>query len=460
MDKKITMPARKVDARKFDVVVVGGGTGGIIAAIAAARTGAHTALVEAKGYLGGTVVEGGTALHSFFNNWKTFDREKVQLVQGIPSELVDRVAARGGCTGHCEMESRYEYDSVCTAIDTEIYKLVAHEMVAEAGVEIFVNTTMSGTLCENGRVRAITVVNHSGVSALEADSFIDATAYGDLCASAGAAFTEPNDQSISAPMGVGGVDMDRYAEYFASLGMRTDFARGLRDGEPDGIIRVDGRTDLLPEEFREGARRLGMALAITTTHKEYFMFVKLNYMLPVSPTDRDAMSAAELELRRRQNEALALIRKFIPGCEKAFIARTTPSACIRRGRCITCDYDMTNEDVTSGRHFEDDVFEYGFHDEAPHFDVAQGGSYGFPYRAMLPVGLENVFATGMMVTSNHHAHMSTRNTVSCMAQGQAAGTAAALCALKDCTTRTLSYGALRAKLEEDGVYFGGVPEKK
>lgn len=91
MDKKITMPARKVDARKFDVVVVGGGTGGIIAAIAAARTGAHTALVEAKGYLGGTVVEGGTALHSFFNNWKTFDREKVQLVQGIPSELVDPV---------------------------------------------------------------------------------------------------------------------------------------------------------------------------------------------------------------------------------------------------------------------------------------------------------------------------------------------------------------------------------
>ena len=155
-----------------------------------------------------------------------------------------------------------------------------------------------------------------------------------------------------------------------------------------------------------------------------------------------------------------MLLNYVPGCENAYISRTPPSACIRRGRCITCDYDMTNEDVTSGRHFEDDVFEYGFHDEAPHFDVAQGGSYGFPYRAMLPVGLENVFATGMMITSNHHAHMSTRNTVSCMAQGQAAGTAAALCALKDCTTRTLSYGALRAKLEEDGVYFGGVPEKK
>ena len=459
MSGKIILPARQVDARRFDVVVVGGGTGGVIAAIAAARMGARTALVEAKGYLGGTVVEGGTALHSFFNNWKTFGREKVQLVRGIPAELIDRVTERGGCTGHCEMESRYEYDSVCTAIDTEIYKLVAHEMADEAGVSVFVNTMMSGAVVENGRVQAVSVVNHSGVSAFEADCFIDATAYGDLCAAAGAEYTEPNDKGISAPMGVAGVDMDAYARYFGELGMRTDFARGLRDGQPGGIIRVDGRRDLLPEEFRDACKALGMALAITTTHKDYFMFVKLDYKLPVSPTDRDAMSAAELELRRRQAKALELIRTYIPGCERAYIARTTPSACIRRGRCIVCDYDITNEDVTSGRHFGDDVFEYGFHDEAPFYNVAEGGSYGFPYRAMLPVGLDNVYATGMMITSNHHAHMSTRNTVSCMAQGQAAGTAAALCAGNALTTRALPYGVLRAKLLENGVYLDGIPAK-
>ncbi len=459
MDKKITMPARKVDARKFDVVVVGGGTGGIIAAIAAARTGAHTALVEAKGYFGGTLVDAVTALHSFFNNWKTFDREKVQLVRGIPSELVDRVIARGGGTGHCEMEMHYEYDAVCTAVNPEVYKLVAHEMVDEAGVKTFMNTTMIDTLMENGRVSAVLVSNHSGISALEADCFIDATAYGDLCASAGAAFTEPNDKMISAPIGINGVDMDRYAEFFKSYGAFSDCARGLRDGEENQIVRVNGNMALLPEEFRRACKEIGLPLIITATHKDQFLFMKLDYKLPVSPTDRDAMSAAELAIRKNQEKAIALLRKYVPGCENAYISRTPPSACIRRGRCITCDYDMTNEDVTSGRHFEDDVFEYGFHDEAPHFDVAQGGSYGFPYRAMLPVGLENVFATGMMITSNHHAHMSTRNTVSCMAQGQAAGTAAALCALNGHSTRALSYGALRAKLEEDGVYFGGVKAK-
>ena len=129
MQKHVTIPAQSVPVQTFDVAVVGGGTGGVIAAVAAARMGARTVLIESKGYLGGTVVEGGTALHSFFNNWKTFGKEKVQLVRGIPSELVDRVTEQGGCTGHCEMSEYYQYDAVCTAIDTEIYKLVAHSMV-------------------------------------------------------------------------------------------------------------------------------------------------------------------------------------------------------------------------------------------------------------------------------------------------------------------------------------------
>ena len=460
MEKKLTIPAHVVEAQHFDVVVVGGGTGGVTAAIAAARLGARTALVEARGYFGGTLVDAVTALHSFFNNYKTFDREKIQLVRGIPSELVDRVIARGGGTGHCEMQMHYEYDATCTVVDPEIYKLVAHEMVEEAGVKVFLNTMMIQAQVQDGKVGSILVSNHSGISALEADCFIDATAYGDLCASAGAAFTEPNDKRISEPIGISGVDMDKYAAFFESYGALSDCAYGLRDGQPEQLIRVNGRLSQLPEEFVETCKEIGLALILTATHKDQFLFMKLDYKLPVSPTNRDAMSAAELAIRKNQEKAIALLRKYVPGCERAYISRTPPSACIRRGRCIECDYDITNEDVTSGRHFEDDVFEYGFHDEAPAFNVAEGGSYGFPYRAMLPKGLENVFATGMMITSNHHAHMSTRNTVSCMAQGQAAGTAAALCAMNALSTRALPYGILRAKLLENGVYLDGVPKKK
>ncbi|UCE98874.1 MAG: FAD-dependent oxidoreductase, partial [Planctomycetota bacterium] len=106
-----------------------------------------------------------------------------------------------------------------------------------------------------------------------------------------------------------------------------------------------------------------------------------------------------------------------------------------------------------GRHFDDDVLVYGFHDFAPRFQIKNGGTYGIPYRALCVANIENLLAAGMMITSDQRAHMSTRNTVSCMAQGQAAGTAAALCAGKKCGTRDLKYAVLRGALEKAGVYF-------
>ncbi len=109
--------------------------------------------------------------------------------------------------------------------------------------------------------------------------------------------------------------------------------------------------------------------------------------------------------------------------------------------------------MIEGRHFDDQVFVYGFHDMAPRLQVKNGGTYGTPYRALRVAGIENLLAAGMMITSDHRAHMSTRNTVSCMGQGQAAGTAAALCSSKRCTTRELRYADLRAALEKTGVYF-------
>jgi len=177
MSQKIIIPAKEVPVQYFDVAVVGGGTGGVIAAIAAARTGAKTVLIESKGYLGGTVVEGGTALHSFFNNWKTFGKEKVQLVRGIPSELVDRVTEMGGCTGHCEMSEYYQYDAVCTAIDVETYKYVAAQMLQEAGVTIYFNTLVAGADVEEGHIRGVIVQSRvEGRLYFEASAFIDATA--------------------------------------------------------------------------------------------------------------------------------------------------------------------------------------------------------------------------------------------------------------------------------------------
>jgi hypothetical protein len=447
-------PARKLPLRKFDVVVAGGGTAGVVAALAAARQGAKTALIEAKGYPGGTVVEGGTALHSFFNLWKAFPGvEKRQVVRGIPNEIVGRLQKVGGTSGFAEMSVGYDYDSVCTAVDTEIYKLVAFEMLEEAGVFVAVNTFVAGAIRRGSRMEGVITQSRSGREAFLAKAFIDSTGYGDLAAHAGAKYTEPNDYPVVNSMSLANVSVERLHEYLKSRDAVYHYCEGPRSGKEGQIVRLHGTMAKLPREFAAEANRIGVAMVTTTVHDNYFMFIKVGYKMPVSPTSRDAVAKAELELRRRQAKAAELFRKYLPGCEKAFIARTSPSLNIRRGRVIACDYDITRSDVLDGRHFDDDVFVYGFHDSAPRLQVKNGGTYGIPYRALRVAGIDNLLAAGMLITSNHDAHMSTRNTVSSMGQGQAAGTAAALCAARNCGTRDLRYGDLRDALEKGGVYF-------
>jgi len=447
-------PARRLPVRRFDVVVAGAGTAGVVAALAAAREGARTAVVEVKGYPGGTVTEGGTALHSFYNLWKAFpNATKRQVVRGIPQEIIERLAKVGGTSGHAEMVKGYDYDSVCTAIDTELYKLVTFEMLAEAGAFVFVNTMVVGAVTDGSRLKGVIVESRSGREAFFAKAFVDCTAYGDLAAYAGAKFSEPNDYAVANSIGLANVNVEKYYEFLDSHDAVSELAYGVRDGQEGRIVRLNGRAARLPEGFHRGAREIGMAMVTTTVHDNYFMFIKLNLKMRQSPTDRDAVARAELELRRRQFRAVELFRKFVPGCEKAFMARTSPKLCIRRGRLIACDYDIRHEDVIGGRHFPDDVMVYGFHDSAPRFQVKDGGTYGIPYRALLPRGLENLLVAGMMITSDRRAHMSTRNTVCCMGQGQAAGTAAALCARRGCATRQLPYPVLREALEKGGVYF-------
>jgi hypothetical protein len=425
-----------------------------VAALAAARHGAKTALIEAKGYTGGIVVEGGTALHSFYNLWKAFPGvEKRHVVRGIPQEIVDRLAQVGGTSGHAEMLKGYDYDSVCTAIDTEIYKWVTMEMLDEAGVTVQLNTFLVGAIAEQGRVIGALTESRSGRAVVSAQSFVDTTGYGDLCAHAGAECTEPNDYAVANSIGVGGVSLEAYHAFMEAHDALAHYCEGWRSGQTGRIVRLQAYASKLPAAFADGARAIGMASVATTVHDDYFMFIKLNYKMPVSPTNRDAVACAELELRRRQAKAISLFREHVPGCEKAFIARTSPSLCIRRGRLVTCDYDISLEDVLEGRHFDDDVMVYGFHDSAPRLQIKEGRTYGIPYCALRVAGLDNLLAAGMMITSDHDAHMSTRNTVCCMGQGQAAGTAAALCVQQGCGTRDLAYADLREALEAAGVYF-------
>jgi len=452
-------PEQKINARSYDVVVCGGGTAGVFAAVAAARQGAKTAVVEQKGYVGGIAAEGGCGLHSFFNLWKAFPGvQKKKVVRGLPEEFINRLEKAGGASGHNETLMNFGYDSDTLCVDVEIYKLIALELLREAGVDVLLNTLVVGADQQNGAVKTVITESHQGCQALMAKVVIDATGYGDVCARAGAPLTEMRDYPVANSMGIAGIDIDSYYRFLKDNGALKEYARGLRDGKRDQIIRVDGNWEKLDPAFGRKAKELGMHTVTTTLHDRYFMFIKLNFMMDGCPTDRDALAQAEYELRRRQREALALLKQVIPRSENAFIARTSPTITIRRARCIRCDYDLSNEEIVAGTHFADDIFAYGFHDEAPALQISGGSTYGFPLRSIQVRGFSNLYAVGMMVTSNHHAHMSTRNTVSCMAQGQAAGTAAAMAAGgRYADIRDLPYPVLRDQLVKDGVWFEDEP---
>jgi len=226
--------------------------------------------------------------------------KKTQVVRGIPQEIIDRLMKVGGCSGHAEMLERYNYDSVCTAIDTELYKLVTFEMLVEAGVQVFVNTLLTGAIVDGARVRGAIVESRSGREAFYAKSFVDCTAYGDLAAYAGAKYTEPNDYAVCNSVGIGNVDIDRYYEFFRANKLSGQLARGMRSGRADQIVRAGADTSAINVPgLAEAAKAIGISFITTTVHDNYLMFIKCNLKLPVSPTSRDEVAKAELEIRKR-----------------------------------------------------------------------------------------------------------------------------------------------------------------
>lgn len=446
-------PEKKLPVKGFDVVIAGGGTAGLFAAISAARQGVRTLLIESKGYCGGIAVEGGTAIHSFYNLYTAFPGcEKRKVVQGIPEEFMDRLTEMGGSSGYPEMEGGRGYDSVCTAVDPELYKLLAFRMLKEAGVRVALNTMLTGAIMDDTRLRGVITESSAGREAFMADSFIDSTGHGELCAHAGAEYNVPNDYYSANCFGLANASIDDYHAFLESHAAVGQVCRGPLRGEDNKLIRVGAERLMIPG-LSDKAKEIGVSMVTTTVRDNYLMFVKCNYWVPGSVMNRDDISQAEMELRERMLRAAELYREYVPGFEKAFIARTSPGLTIRRGRLVSCDYDLTHEDVINGHHFDDDTFVYGFHDMAPRLQIKDGGTYGIPYRALCVKGIDNLYATGMMITSDHRAHMSTRNTVCCMSQGQAAGTAAALCAKMKLDSRGLPYDQLRETLEVNKVYF-------
>ena len=436
-----------------DVLVAGGGAAGVVAALAAARNGAKTVLVERYGFLGGSMINGAGPLHSFFNVYKAFPGvPKLQVVRGIPEEIIQRLAERGGSPGHLDQDKGGSYDSVITLIDWEIFKEVVFEMMEEAGVTLFLHTMIAGAVMDGKTVKGVFIQGKSGREAILAGTVIDCTGDGDVAASAGVGFVKKHDTtSAGYPFGMTNVDMDRLVKFLEKNDMVTQLVRAGGNGH---VFRLGFDLKKLPEfhdfmEKNEIWGPLGISL-----HENNYTYINGVGLGKVDATDTVELSKAEPILRRRAMELAQMLKKHVPGFEHAYVSWTPVAAGIRYTRAVECGHDMTEEEIVGGKRFDDEVMLYGFHDCAPKIMIRNGGYYGIPYRAFLPKGVEGLLVAGRMITSDWTAHMSTRNTVSCMAQGQAVGTAAALASRQGVVPRAVDVPELRKTLREQGVFLG------
>jgi len=188
---------------KVDVLVVGGGTAGVTAAISAARLGVKTIVIERYGFLGGLVTGGPTGMHTFFNCYHedgtpdVAESRKKQLIKGLPQEIADRLKGAGGGLGHVELELSKRFISVLTPVDPEVYKWLVMEMVLEAGAAVYLHSYVSDVITENGTVKGVIMESKSGREAVLAKVVVDTSGDADVASGAGAPFKFIESSGVS-----------------------------------------------------------------------------------------------------------------------------------------------------------------------------------------------------------------------------------------------------------------------
>jgi hypothetical protein len=445
----------------YDVLIAGGGLAGIAAAIASARSGARTILVEQAGWLGGMGITGATGLHSFFNIFDAHPgMDRFRVVAGIAQELVDRVEQMGGGMGHVRMERGGDFVSMLTPVEPETFKLAAARMCLEAGAKLLLHSTLDEVRSDGGHVEGVVVANKAGRTLLRATQYVDCTGDGDLAAWAGAEFVgfKPGERgaySAGFTFRLCNVDLQALEADLEKRGLITQLAHAIKPGQdrPDVV-----RLGINMRNLRESgvANAPGYFLSSSLRPREITYCNCINFG-PNDGLDVDALSAAETDLRGRMFEVAEMFRANLAGCRDCYVAGPAPSVGQRRSRAIRTCYELSETDCTEGRQFDDAIGIFSFIDNGRYF-VRDGGCYGIPYRALQPLGLDNVLIAGRMMSVDLVTHNSTRNTVCCLICGQAAGTAAAMAAKQHVTPAQLDTGRLRANLKSASVLLAPVPD--
>lgn len=441
-------------AEHYDVVVVGGGPAGVCAAIAAGRTGAKTLLLERYGFLGGM------STIALVYPWMTFHTvEGKQVIAGIGQEIVDRLQAMGASPGH--VRDTVGFVRTITPYHPEVYKVLTVDMLKEAGVKLLVHSFVDRVNVEGNRIESIEVTGKSGRLTIRASQFVDTTGDADIAFLAGAPCLKGRDednrtQPMTMKFRMKGVDLAKVKQYM--IDHPDEFYRKTPHDElPD--LPLSGICGFY-KHWKEANLPINRdQVLFFTGPADDEVLVNTTRVQGLDGTDINDLTEAEEQGRKQVLMVADFMRNSLPGFENASISAVGSQIGVRESRRIDGEYALRSEDVIEGRRFDDVIARSGYpidiHDPSGKGVTAawvQGdGAYDIPYRCLVPKQIKNLLVGGRCISTTHEALATTRLTPSCMATGQAAGTAAALAASQGISPASLSLSELQERLQQDGA---------
>ncbi|HEY8744323.1 MAG TPA: FAD-dependent oxidoreductase, partial [Chloroflexota bacterium] len=391
------------ETRTTDVLVVGGGPGGIGAAVAAARNGADVTLVEQYGVLGGMGSVGlvGPFMTSYSADGST------QLIRGVFEELVQRMVALGGAIHPGLVEGGTSHSSFIThghahvtPFDPEALKYAAAELCLEAGVHLLLHTFLIDACHADGRVTGAVVANKSGLLRLDAQVVVDASGDGDIAHRAGAEMVRGR----------------------ASDGLMQPMTMFFRVGNVDSAkvrqwVRDHPEEQYLFSSLVERARAAGdftiarEKVGIYETHRPGEWRVNTSRIQQLDGTSVDDLTKGEVEGRRQVFQLMRFFHQYLPGFEQASLIDTATQVGVRETRRIVGEYTLTAEDLIESREFPDTIalcaYPIDIHSPDGKGGVMgaqpKGNWYEIPYRILVPVKLDGLLAAGRCVSATHEA---------------------------------------------------------
>lgn len=426
----------------WDVVVVGAGSAGSSAAIAAARAGCRTLLIDTLPFLGGT----STAVLDTFYGYYTPGQNARRIVGGIPDDVVAGLEAHDACF------ERPNTHGAGTGITyhPEYLKVVWERLAQEAGVDCLLHSRVVDTMRgADGALTSLVLATKAGLEAVEARYFIDASGDADICAQAGFDFelagaVDPA-QTLTTTFKMVNVDIARRkainkAEVFRLM------AEAAESGAYD-LPRREGSDHVTPVDH--------MTATIMTRLES---FRTMDNGTVVNATDPDLLTQAEIAGRRQALEYVRFLRDKVPGYERAALSTFGTQIGVRETRRVYGEYRLTREDVLSARKFDDQIGLCGAPIEDHHGGtdtrwayLPEGETVGIPYRTLVPRGSQNLLVAGRCFSATHDAHASVRSMGQTMSLGQAAGVAAAIAVAADASVSGLDANLLRDRLTATGA---------